>query len=147
MPDATRLDPTATTSEILGRENGYVQQYDSRGHPENRRSKAAARRFRKAQNDVLTTIGVCVVVDSQGRISQKKSRQPDVVAKQIAAIEKENRFGLGLAMADDIVFHVSSLFLENLRTRLQVCGTKAYEPVKLTRIDLLHLLENSAALD
>ncbi|KAL9638950.1 MAG: hypothetical protein Q9204_001311, partial [Flavoplaca sp. TL-2023a] len=38
--------------------DGYLQQYDNRGYPQNISSRALSRRSRRAQNDVLATVGV-----------------------------------------------------------------------------------------
>ncbi|KIX06924.1 uncharacterized protein Z518_04900 [Rhinocladiella mackenziei CBS 650.93] len=45
----------------------YVQHFDARGHPQNLTSLASSRRFMRAQNDALSTVGVVVRKEKMNR--------------------------------------------------------------------------------
>ncbi|MCJ1251174.1 hypothetical protein MMC30_008405 [Trapelia coarctata] len=86
----------------VAEEGEYVQSYDLRGHPENQTSRANARRLRRAQNDILTTIGVCVSVDKDGKLVPSSSMDSDKEEREknkLASIISENEFGFWLSAA------------------------------------------------
>ena len=100
----------------------YVQQYDYRGHPENQASRAAARRSRRAQNDVLSTVGVCVGVDANGQPTKLPPDGPKTQRaekEEIESVMRENEIGLFIAAADNGIFHLAINFAYGLRNRLQ----------------------------
>lgn len=78
------------------------------------------RQSRNAQNDVLTTVGICGRVDKDG--NQLNSDTDDERQRELAIepIMKENRYGLRLTYADWILFHLTNTWLLGLRQRLQV---------------------------
>ena len=83
-------------------------------------SKGLMRQSRRAQNDVLTAIGVCVRVDKNGQpITNSKEDDPEL-SPALQATLKENDYGLFLATADWALFYLADLCLLDLRQRLQV---------------------------
>lgn len=100
----------------------YIQRYDYRGHPENQASRAAARRSRRAQNDVLSTVGVCVGVDANGqpKISPEGPKAQRAEKEEVKSVMRENEIGLFIAAADNGLFHLAINFAYGLRNRLQV---------------------------
>lgn len=100
-----------------------MQSYDLRGHPENRTSRANARRLRRAQNDILTTIGVCVSVDKDGKLVPSSSIDSDKQErelKKLASIISENEFGFWLSAAQAAVLLLTSSCAMCIRQRLEV---------------------------
>ena len=103
----------------------YAQQYDYRGYPENQASRAAARRSRRAQNDVLSTVGVCVGVDADGqptKLSPEGPKAQRAEKQEIESVMRENEIGLFIAAADNGLFHLAINFAYGLRNRLQASG-------------------------
>ena len=101
----------------------YVQHYDVRGHPENSPSRSAARRSRRAQNDVLATVGVCVNVDKNGKLvtaSSLDSSFDKAKVKKLQEIATENLVGIWLGVVVNLVNFLSTFFVEGLRERFQV---------------------------
>lgn len=101
----------------------YNQTYNSRGHPENLASRSLASRSRRAQNDVLSTIGVCAYVDENGKLVSSNGRNgPMSAAEKEATLANivENEVGFWIGAAGDIVSLVLTRFIVNLRMRLQV---------------------------
>ncbi|KAF2454881.1 hypothetical protein BDY21DRAFT_423417, partial [Lineolata rhizophorae] len=89
-------------SDSTDRLGHYVQLYDERGHPYNPRTRQAARDMRRAQNDVLAAVGVCV------RTSPLKSRsqsQDEIDPEVYDLVEWEGvaggLVGTGAAIAED----------------------------------------------
>ncbi|KAL9122331.1 MAG: hypothetical protein Q9187_001104, partial [Circinaria calcarea] len=98
----------------------YFQQYDVRGHPENPTSRSALRRSRKAHNDVLATVGVCVNVDKNGRLVSATDTTLTCAERKVLysiAVENEVGFWLGASTA---IFACFAAFPQGLRQRLQV---------------------------
>ena len=82
----------------------------------NPRSKDLARQSRRAQNDILSTVNVCVRVDRNGLPVVAGARK---VKSPIYNIRQENHCGLLLGTADWCLFCLASLSLVSLRHRLQ----------------------------
>ncbi|PGH15862.1 hypothetical protein AJ80_05393 [Polytolypa hystricis UAMH7299] len=95
--------------------DGYVQEYDARGHPINPESKALAKQLRRAKNDILSTMGI-VVSGEDGSLRVSKERQR---LNQLAA---ENDWGLALATLDQVAMCVSSWWATSLSSRFQTFG-------------------------
>ena len=115
------VDVTGPTIPLTGEE--YVQHYDSRGHPENRTSRSLARRSRRAQNDILTTVGVCVTVDKNGRMIRSTSvshAKEQSERKQILSVISESEFGFWLGAAEGSLWTLLINGLGALRLRLEV---------------------------
>lgn len=101
---------------------GNVQQYDRQGHPENFVSRELVRQSRRAQNDVLTTVGVCVRVDKETKRVVTHGNDDDAdLRPAVGAIMKENEYGLFLSTSDWALFSITNLYLLGLRQRMQVC--------------------------
>ena len=106
-----------------GAEGEYVQSYDLRGHPENQTSRANARRLRRAQNDILATIGVCVSVDKDGKLVPSSSIDSDKEereTKKLASIVSENEFGFWLSAAQAAALVLTSSAATCIRLRVEV---------------------------
>ena len=104
----------------IQRPAAYAQQYDQQGHPQNLISQALSRQSRRAQNDVLTAVGVCVRVDKNGKpLASHGENDPDL-RPAVKTILKENDYGLFLATSDWVLFCLAELCLLGLRQRLQV---------------------------
>ncbi|KAL2040070.1 hypothetical protein N7G274_006973 [Stereocaulon virgatum] len=139
LPDANPADPgsAADTASPCGSMLGplaYQQQYDSSGYPENVESRALSRQSRRAQNDVLVTVGVCVGVNADGQPiqSQLEDLRNHVLDKsQIDAVVRENDIGLLVSSADNTLV-LASLYAVGFRRRLQTF--RFYSGVPLTHI-------------
>ena len=101
----------------------YNQSFNSRGHPENLASRCLASRSRRAQNDVLSTIGVCAYVDENGKLVSSNGGSSTMSATEkeatLANIE-ENEVGMWIGAGGDLLSLVLTRFIVNLRMRLQV---------------------------
>lgn len=93
--------------------DGYVQQYDERGHPVNPASKAFGRELRRAKNDILSTMGI-VVSGEDGNLGISKERQ------KVNLIATENDYGLVMATLDQIFMFLGSWCTTSLGGRVQV---------------------------
>lgn len=99
-----------------------MQQYDSRGHPQNLASKALVRQVRRAQNHVLADFGFLRSVDENGHEirSQLKIRRYAMDNAKVKAVRRENEIGLLIAAADLGLFCLTNTCLLGLRHRMQV---------------------------
>lgn len=107
---------------------GYVQQYDRRGHPENLASRALLRQSRRAQNDVLATVGVCVGVDENGKTTRQQVNQKETDINdrlKVESVMRENEVGLLQVAADIGLFFVGTFWVLGLRQRLQVSRARS----------------------
>ncbi len=107
---------------------GYAQQYDRRGHPENLPSRRLLRQSRRAQNDVLATVGVCVGVDENGKVirPQVNQRETDMNDRsKVESVMRENEVGLLLAAADAGLLYIGYFCVRGLRHRLQVSNARS----------------------
>ena len=113
--------PGITTSA-----SNYHQRYDGSGYPENPESRALSRQSRRAQNDVLATVGVCVGVNADGQPIESQldsKRKPALDQNRLDAIVRENEIGLLVSSADTTLVSLASLYAVGLRHRLQVSHT------------------------
>ena len=112
-----------------GNQHIHVQEYDGQGYKTNSHSKDLARQSRRAQNDILSTVNVCVRVDKNGLpvIASTKMDRP-----RVNEIRKENSCGLLLGTADWCFFCLTNLCLVALRHRLQALSF--YTDVSFTDI-------------
>lgn len=99
-----------------------MQQYDSRGYPQNLASRSLVRQARRAQNDVLADVGILQSVDENGLEirSQLKSRRYAMDDAKVKAVRRENEIGLLIAAADLGLFCLANTCLLGLRHRIQV---------------------------
>ena len=121
-PAADTVAPRGSTLRPLD----YQQQYDSSGYPENLESRALSRQSRRAQNDVLATVGVCVGVNAEGQPIQSQLdglKKPVLDKSKIDAVVRENEIGLLVSSADNTLVSLASLYAVGFRHRLQVGRT------------------------
>lgn len=113
----------------LVRTSHYEQQYDSRGYPENAASRGLTRQSRRAMNDILATVGVCVGVGADGhKMTINNQSRPSFDRAVIDSITVENEIGLVVDSADMMLVSLASMFAIGLRQRLQVCWTSFRSP-------------------
>ncbi|KAL8773110.1 MAG: hypothetical protein Q9209_001786 [Squamulea sp. 1 TL-2023] len=81
--------------------DSYVQQYDDRGYPQNLRSHNLSHQSRKAQNDVLATIGVLHVPNQESvqEIRAFHAKQGPTSAETYGDLNAESEFGLDITVA------------------------------------------------
>ncbi|EEQ88622.2 hypothetical protein RJZ56_000362 [Blastomyces dermatitidis] len=101
--------------------DGYVQEYDARGHPINPDSKALARQLRRAKNDILSTMGI-VVSGEDGSLGISKERQ------RMNLLSSENDYGLAMATVDQVVMFFSSWWTTSLAARIQTFKRYTHVP-------------------
>ncbi|KAI4102317.1 MAG: hypothetical protein LQ339_004672 [Xanthoria mediterranea] len=87
----------------------YIQQYDNRGYPQNPGSRALSRRSRRAQNDVLATVGVLLYPDQFAQETphaQKQSEPSSAQTQQDVAVDSILSYTLyDTYLALDILSH------------------------------------------
>lgn len=117
------VEPVIEDSPLI-RTSPYEQQYDGRGYPQNTASGELTRRSRRAMNDVLATVGVCVGVDADGQKMTINDRcRPSFDRAKLDSITTENGIGLVLDSADMMLLNLASMFTVGFRQKLQVCET------------------------
>lgn len=114
--------PEDTNEELTGpsqqrasalHSDGYVQQYDERGHPVNQESRSLGRNLRRAKNDILSTMGIVVSSkDGKSGIASEK-HNTDMIAA-------ENDYGLIVATLDQALVFLGSWWTTSLIGRIQV---------------------------
>lgn len=118
-----RADEAGSQTQVtpLAYSPAYQQKYDSRGYPENPASRATSRQSRRAMNDVLATVGVCVGINTDGhKISMNDRGRPTFDRAKLDAIVRENELGLLVDSADMALLSLASMSTAGLRHRLQV---------------------------
>ena len=84
-------------------------------------SRFEAREARRAQNDVLSTVGVCEGVDENGNLAIRVPRtSPLVENSEIELIRRENEVGLVLSVASSVAVVLVDSVPQSLRYRLMV---------------------------
>jgi hypothetical protein len=110
----TTLPPGSLQARVSAvNADGYIQQYDERGHAINPASKAFGRELRRAKNDVLSTMGI-VVSGEEGNLGGSKERQ------KISLLTAENDYGLVMATSDQALNFLASWWTLSLGGRIQV---------------------------
>ncbi|EEH19156.2 hypothetical protein PABG_01475 [Paracoccidioides brasiliensis Pb03] len=115
--------------------DGYVQEYDARGHPINPSSKALARQLRRAKNDILSTMGI-VVSGEDGNLGISKERQ------HMSLLSTENDYGLAMATLDQVFMFCSSWWTTSLAARIQTFKKYTHVPF----MQIIHLERNELGL-
>ncbi|PGH15708.1 hypothetical protein AJ79_02302 [Helicocarpus griseus UAMH5409] len=115
--------------------DGYVQEYDARGHPINPSSKALARQLRRAKNDILSTMGI-VVSGEDGNLGISKERQ------RMNLLSAENDYGLAMATLDQVVTFFSSWWTTSLSARIQTFKRYTHTPF----MQIIHTERNTVGL-
>ncbi|KAJ9222642.1 hypothetical protein DTO027B5_7514 [Paecilomyces variotii] len=126
-PDSSEVGPSAAAQarSSLISADGYVQQYDERGHPINPASRTFGRELRRAKNDILSTMGI-VVSGEDGSLGTSKEKQ------KVNLIATENDYGLVMATLDQVFMFLGSWWTTSLGGRIQTF--KSYTHVPLMRI-------------
>lgn len=104
--------------------NSFRQRYNQRGYPINPDSRALSRTSRRAQNDVLSTVGICVGVHEDGRPAAAPftiAKASNFEAAKIDEVRNENEIGLIMSAASQGAFFFSIWWIAGLRNRIQVC--------------------------
>ena len=118
-------DTTESATNIIRQVNHgfYQQQYDRKGYPENSTSRALSRQSRRAINDILTTVGVCVGVDADGQTRPVHDSIKAALDKpKVAGIIRENEIGMLVGFNKAALDKLTGIGITGLRCRLQVCG-------------------------
>lgn len=103
--------------------HGIQQRYNRRGYPINPESRGIARTSRRAQNDVLSTVGFCVGIHEDGSpvdTSLTLAKASKHEKERIEFVRKENEAGLLLGAASHGLMFFSVWWILSLRLRLQV---------------------------
>lgn len=102
----------------------YIQQYDAKGHPINPKSADLKRRMMHAQNDVLSTVGICANINESKSAHPLESQQRDIRK----VIDDENEDALNFHIASQSACFLFEPYAIGLRQRLQVShGTEAVQ--------------------
>jgi hypothetical protein len=119
---STHATGTNQISSSPSSSSQYTQRYNSRGYPDNRESRRLSRRSRHAQNDILTTIGVCVSVEEQdGGTSECRAPKTSAERDEARVVIEEHWYGSLLGSVTEISGEASTLWIKYLRRRIQVC--------------------------
>ncbi len=120
-PEETTTPATNTIGQ--GGSASYQQQYDRKGYPENSASRALNRQSRRAINDILTTVGVCVGVDADGQVRPVHDGSIAALDKsKVIGIIRENEIGMLVGLMEAAIDDLTGMCITGLRYRLQVCG-------------------------
>ncbi|KAK5371087.1 hypothetical protein LTR20_007306 [Exophiala xenobiotica] len=106
----------------------YVQQFDARGHPQNLASEASRRRLRRAQNEVLSTVGVVV---RKARAERSTWQSMSEEQKHLLLLD-ENIAGANFGIVESVVEKLSTRWLSTLRRR--ILTYKSYVGLPLPQI-------------
>ena len=111
------------TEKPVKEDGPYVQQFDDKGHPINLASRFETREARRAQNDVLSTVGVCEGVDESGNLVSgiripKASRSAE--SSKIKLIRQENEVGLFLSVASSVLMVLVGSIPQSVRYKVEV---------------------------
>ena len=129
--------------------SSYQQQYDSRGHPEHPASRELSRQSRRAMNDVLATVGVCVGVNQAGhKVAVGDRSKPAVERATIDAISTENSIGLIIGSIDLALISLAGVATVGLKQRLQVSIViSCWFTMLMTKADFSILLWSTSDAD
>lgn len=142
--ESARSDNVTGTQEAVGtpidgatpliRNSSYEQQYDSKGYPVNNASRSLSRESRRAMNDVLATVGVCVGIGADGeKVTMNDRNKPSFDNTVVDSVRVENELGLMVDSIDIMLVSLSNMFTIGMRQRLQVCGAYSIPKLSLTR--------------
>ncbi|KAJ5747695.1 uncharacterized protein N7511_009391 [Penicillium nucicola] len=112
-PDTAVVDtsnPVRRVSSVHA--DSYMQQYDARGHPVNPESRTLGREFRRAKNDILSTMGI--VVSGEDRKTSIPNEQ-----QKINQIASENDFGLVITTLDQLLVFFGTWWTSSFTGRVQ----------------------------
>ena len=95
--------------------HGYIQQFNSHGHPQNEATEAAIRRFTRAQNEVMEVAGV--VKSRRAAISAQKKA---VKRQKVLKAKQEDNTGALFTWPDRILETLCTHSVWAFRARFQV---------------------------
>ncbi|GAD96401.1 conserved hypothetical protein [Paecilomyces variotii No. 5] len=123
-PDSSEIGPSpaARARSSLISADGYVQQYDERGHPINPTSRTFGKELRRAKNDILSTMGI-VVSGEDGNLGTSKEKQ------KVNLIATENDYGLVMATLDQVFMFLGSWWTTSLGGRIQTFRSYTHVPL------------------
>ena len=101
------------------------------------------RQSRRAINDILTTVGVCVGVDADGQIRpvHDDGSLAALDKSKVTAVIRENEIGVLIGLAEALLDDLASMWAIGLRFRLQVCNKKeACEGIIIAEVDIPFVL-------
>ena len=84
-----------------------------------------SRQYRRAHNDVLEMVGICVGVQAEGQPIKSRldsQRKATLEKSAIDAVVQENEVGLLVLSADTSLLYLSNMCTSGLRHRLQASG-------------------------
>ncbi|ERF68996.1 hypothetical protein EPUS_06683 [Endocarpon pusillum Z07020] len=108
--------------------DNYTQQYDERGHPENRESRVAARDLRRAKNDVLSTVGVVY--------KKAEPRNPKNDGELLRTVQSENEAGFLLSSMDNLFMFCALWWLFSLRMRVEAFKSYSIPLLQIAKAEL-----------
>ncbi|KAJ5320259.1 hypothetical protein N7508_000542 [Penicillium antarcticum] len=112
-PDTAAVDPSNPVRRVSSvHADSYMQQYDARGHPVNPESRSLGREFRRAKNDILSTMGI--VVSGEDRNTSIPNEQ-----QKINQIASENDFGLVITTLDQLFVFFGTWWTLSFTGRVQ----------------------------
>ncbi|KAL6716420.1 hypothetical protein ACLMJK_005987 [Lecanora helva] len=119
----------------------YQQQYDNQGYPEFRHSRYQSRQSRRAMNDVLATVGVCVGTNADDYRLELGDQSKSALDKtKIDDVVNENLCGFILNFSEDVLSLLASITAEGLRCRIQTFRFYSMIPmVEILRSEQGHL--------
>ena len=97
------------------------QLFDERGHPVNIRSRVFSRSMRRAQNEVLSIVGVCVRDIPKSRHGEANPRS-DLSTELVQRTAQENIYGLALLLLGATVQCFCIWWIDSFRDKLLVCS-------------------------
>ena len=95
---------------------GYVQQFDSKGHPRNLESEQSHRRLIRAQNDALSTVGVVV---RKAKMNRNPWQAMTEEQKHFLLLD-ENVAGANCGVMEDLLQRIALRWIVSFRRRLLV---------------------------
>lgn len=93
--------------------NNYVQLYDERGHAINPRAREYAKKLRRAQNDVLASVGVVERQPPHAGLSGSEER--------LDRLDAEDTAGNAIAITTTLSENLCTWWIGSIRARLTVC--------------------------
>ena len=148
VPQISPVADPRESATIVDIEETPTQTYNARGHPENATSRTLTRQGRRAQNEVLSTVGVCVYVDENGKVVANSDAGEDARQQQretTLAIIQENEVGLSLEVCDIFVHYAVTNFIDNIRKRIQVLTFLTLKFNPLTCLKDLRVLHSDSS--
>lgn len=97
-------------------DKSHQQEWDDRGHPQNKKSEDTAKNYRMSQNQILEACGVLVKRDAFEKVKKENAKR----VSETALAMSENQSGMILKASDRILGLVLTWWSTSLRRRLMV---------------------------